>query len=56
MHFFIPEEYDNSIHDVCNKGYIQCENHTICVPRNKICDGNSDCPDKSDEMKCGKCF
>ena len=38
----------------CGKGQFKCENHNLCIPREKQCDTYFDCPDSSDEQKCCK--
>ena len=36
----------------CGSMSFECKEGT-CVDKNKKCDGSFDCPDKSDEEKCG---
>lgn len=39
----------------CAPGQFRCKNDaSICLPRVAICDGFIHCPDKSDEINCGK--
>ncbi|XP_071952320.1 dual oxidase 1-like [Antedon mediterranea] len=38
--------------DICNKYQFQCVNEQDCIPWMWKCDGNEDCSDGSDEIKC----
>ncbi|XP_060074806.1 low-density lipoprotein receptor-related protein 8-like isoform X2 [Ylistrum balloti] len=37
----------------CNPGEVRCANTSRCIPRKWMCDGDADCPNKTDELKCG---
>ncbi|XP_025085530.1 MAM and LDL-receptor class A domain-containing protein 2-like [Pomacea canaliculata] len=37
---------------LCQAGQFQCASTGICIPKEKQCDFNTDCPDNSDEMSC----
>lgn len=40
---------------VCPVGHFGCLNDpTLCVPQSAVCNGKPECPDASDEYKCGK--
>lgn len=36
----------------CTVEQFTCENSTLCIPLSWVCDGVSDCPEKSDEKHC----
>ena len=38
----------------CGAGKFQCKKSQTCILRSKVCDYWKDCPDGSDEVKCGK--
>ena len=38
----------------CSLLQTRCEKDPVCIPTYKVCDGDNDCPDKSDESRCIK--
>ena len=38
----------------CPRDYFRCNSTYECLPSNKLCDGELDCSDGSDERVCGK--
>ena len=38
----------------CGVHNFQCRSTKQCIPKNYICDNEVDCPDRSDEIGCGK--
>ena len=37
---------------ICPANFVKCPG-SYCLPLNKICDGQSDCPGGTDEINCG---
>lgn len=40
---------------LCKADQFQCRSTLTCIPRRWECDGESDCPDESDEDKTSNC-
>ena len=38
--------------DECFDGYFKCKDEDVCITVEFVCDGEIDCQDGSDEMKC----
>lgn len=50
-----PQTIDKSSLNICQYPKHSCDNNTVCVPVNLLCNGINDCLDGSDEGKqCGK--
>ena len=43
-----------SVQHSCSLLQTRCKNAPVCIPSYKICDGDEDCPGKSDENDCIK--
>lgn len=38
----------------CGPGLYACKDGKTCLPADKVCDGNGDCPNSDDEQACGQ--
>ncbi|XP_070566218.1 uncharacterized protein [Ptychodera flava] len=43
---------ENCTNNTCPAGQFDCPMTCVCIEEDKICDGNDDCPDGSDEFQC----
>lgn len=54
-HIINPHGVHKSHISICSYPNHSCDNNTLCVSVEMLCDGKNDCLDKSDEGgKCGK--
>lgn len=46
--------FNHSLFSVCDQYSFQCEDTDVCIPNFYVCDGEENCEDGSDEMRCGR--